>query len=299
MGKTQFYQANNLKKFVPRCKMKLALSFLFSVLLAFMNESALAAYSFSRHPNTEQGWQSLPPYCKVKVLQIEAEYVMWIQTLGPAVFGSIHHYCSGLHFMNNYYKSRTKEDKRFSLESSVGEITYSINKASGNEKILPTFYVNRGKALLLLGRSPEGIRDMMKALQLNPQTTEAYVALARYFSEAHMKDKALEFVTDGLRYLPNSRALRRIYDEMGGAQPYPEPYEKKEVSNPQASENPAQTGAELSAVTQVPAGDSPTTLNDNQAEKELVPNNPSSSTPIGSPTNPWCRFCTDSDSKPQ
>ncbi|CAG0991755.1 hypothetical protein ANAEL_02339 [Anaerolineales bacterium] len=298
MGKTQLAQVNNFKKFAPRCKIKLVLGFLFSVLLAFMNENVMAAYSFSRHPTTEQGWQSLPPYCKVKVLQIEAEYVTWANALGP-VFGHIHHYCAGLNFMNNYYKSSTKEDKRFSLESAVSEITYMINQTGDDEKMRPKFFVDRGKALLLLGRTSEGVRDMMKAIQLNPQTTEAYVALARYFSEAHMKDKALEFATDGLRYLPSSKALRRIYDENGGTQPYPDPYEKKEVPNPQANEDPVQAGAELPAMTQAPAGDSSTPASDNQTAKDQAPNNPSSDTPIGTPTNPWCRFCTDSDSKPQ
>ena len=293
----QLSQLSSLKKLAPCHPMKLIFGLFFSFFLVFLNEDALAEYSFSRHPTTEQGWKSLPPYCKVKVLNIQAEVPTWHSALGP-VFIHIHHYCAGLNFMNNYYKSRTKEDKKFSLESVVGEVSYMIDKTDDDEKMRPTFYVARGKALLLLGRTPEGINDMMKAIRLNPQTTEAYIALVRHFNDVHLKEDALRFATDGLRYLPNSKALQRIYDEIGGKRPYPEPHEKKEETSPQASENSAQVEADLSAISNAPTG-APNDPEDSQAAKEPLPDNSSGSTAIGTPSNPWCRFCTDSDIKPK
>jgi len=243
---------------------------------------------------TAQELNSLPPYCRAKFERQHEE--VWKQTLGHD-YMHIHHYCAGLNFLNRYY--RNHDNAQFKLGRVVGEMGYMIDKSSPSFSLLPDIYLTRGKAFMLLKRTQEGTADIFKALELNPKLLHAYLALIDFYRGLNVRDKALDYAVEGLRHLPDSKYLQKIYDDLGGIQPYPEPYEKKEASNPQASENPAQTGAEFPAVTQVPAGDSPTPPNGNQTAKDQAANNPSRSTPIGSPTNPWCRFCTDSDSKPQ
>jgi tetratricopeptide (TPR) repeat protein len=239
---------------------------------------------------TAQELNSLPPFCRTKFEnQGSAADKAWTQTLGGA-YMHVHHYCAGLNFLNRYY--RNPDNAQYKLGKVVGEMGYMIDKTPAGSKLLPNIYLTSGKALMLLKRSQEGMTYIHKALELDPKSLPAYLAVIEYYRGLNFRNKALDYATDGLRYLPNSKALQRIYGEMGGAQPYPESYEKKEAPNPQANKNSAQAEAELPAATQVPAGDSPPP-NNNQSVKEPVPNNPSSSTTIGSPTNPWCRFCTD------
>ncbi|MCE9550665.1 MAG: hypothetical protein K8R50_06630 [Betaproteobacteria bacterium] len=234
---------------------------------------------------------SLPPFCRTKFEnQGSAAEKAWSQTLGGA-YGHVHHYCAGLNFLNRYY--RDPSNAKYKLGKVVGEMGYMTDKTPAGSILLPDIYLTSGKALILLKRPQEGMTAILKALELNPKSLQAHLAIIEYYRGLNVKNKALDYARDGLRYLPNSKALQRIYGEMGGTQPYPDPYEKKEAPSPQASKISAQAEAELPAVTQVPAGDSPAPSNNNQSVKEPVPNNPSGSTPIGSPTNPWCRFCTE------
>jgi len=296
MDHRQFDQSHGRKAIRSRRHLKLMGSFFLLLLPLFLNERAMAAYPFPYIPDTEAAWQALPPYCKARILHKEAEYAHWNSVLENSIFGSVHHYCAGLNYFNNYYKSVTPQDKHYSLTRAIDEISYSIRHAKGTERILPEFYVNRGKAFFLLGQMKEGTDDMEKAIELNPRTGAAYIALARSYGDMHEKDQALQFATEGLRYLPDSKSLKRIYDEMGGKQPYPKPYEKEEAPITQADENSTDNSthseAGLSTEPQAPAGNSPESPNDNQAVKEQTPIiSPSDSSPIGSPTNPWCRFC--------
>lgn len=240
---------------------------------------------------TPQEMNSLPPFCKTKFQNTDtAADKIWAQALGGA-YGHSHHYCAGLNFLNRYYQN--PDNAQYKLGKVVGEMSYMIDKTPAGSNLLPSVYFTSGKALMLLKRSQEGIAHLLKALELNPKLLPAYLAVIEYYRGLNIRNKALDYATDGLRYLPNSKALQRIYSEMGGKQPYPEPYEKKEAPNLQASTNPAPVGAELPAMNQAPAGDSPAPTNNNHPVKEPESPIPLNSTPAGSPTNPWCRFCTE------
>lgn len=231
---------------------------------------------------TDNELASLPNYCTARLKTSSlAEYNMWLQTLGKG-FNHTHHYCFGLNDLNRYYQSRTARDKKFHLKNAEGNFTYMVTHAEETYSLMPEVYLNRGITFSLMKRDAEAVSDMNKALELNPNLVKAYNYLADYYAGIKLKDKALLIITDGLRHNPNITSLQRRYRELGGKLPYPEPVKPApaETAQPAMPESvPSPVQAEMvdkpAPATVAPAPDTP------------------SESKIGSPKNPYCRFCPD------
>jgi tetratricopeptide (TPR) repeat protein len=235
----------------------------------------------------------------MKKAQNSPDFQSWRQTLGPD-FDHIHHYCVALNFVNRSYRARRPEDKRFNLTSAINNFSYVVTHAKQTFSLMPEVYLNRGLAYSLSRQEGLAVKDLEKALELDPKSAKAYVGLSDYFVEHKQKAKALELVTEGLKHAPNNKALMRRYDELGGKKPYPEPYVRAEPvaaepgqgetreEPPEASassgETPAKAKETLKKV--APAGD---------ALPAKAPVADSSVPTEGARRNPWCRFCPDED----
>ena len=160
---------------------------------------------------------------------------------------------------------------------------------------MPEVYLNRGLVYSLMGDNGKAILDVNKALELNPKLVKAYALASDTYIKLNQKSEALAVVTDGLRQVPDSSVLQRLYKERGGKLPYPEPLVRPAevpVAPPQAARDGETTEAKKSqdAVQLAPASPAPEAAGDGGGRAE----GPPPATPkIGSPTNPWCRFCPD------
>lgn len=266
--------------------------FLFSYLLII----SLAVPVFA----TELDWpkdselSSLPQYCQAK-LRNTSDVAAWSVKLGPGGYGHAHHYCNGLNKINRYYKATSQYDQRFYLGEAVGEFGYMINQAAPTFSLMPEVYLNRGFALSKLHKEGEAMKDFQKAIELNPRLPKAYTMMADVYVKINLKGKALETITEGLRNQPSSKMLQRRYVELGGKEPFPEPYEKATSNAPSSTEKAEKA---LPAQSKKDADNTAKSTSDNtEPQPHTQQNQPEQ--PIGMPGNPWCRFCTDSDSKPQ
>lgn len=226
---------------------------------------------------------SLPPFCKAKLNPDSSggEYKMWANTLGKD-FEHTHHYCVGINFINRYYRSRSPQDKRFNLNNALGNLNYMVNHASPNYSLMPDVYLNRGLVYSLQKQHGRAIADLQKAIELNPRQAKAYNVLADYYVSMKMQTKALETVTQGLRHSPDTTSLQRRYGELGGKLPYPEPVLP-------AKAEPPPTGAAIESASEAPAE---ITLEPSEVDAVSVPK-PTEQPKIGTPKNPYCRFCPD------
>lgn len=226
---------------------------------------------------------SLPPYCKVKMKSNPGspDYKNWESTLGKD-FMHTHHYCAGLNFLNRYYRSRNIGDKRYNLKNAVDNFNYMVNHASPDYSLMPEVYLNRGLAFSLMQQPGAAMTDLNKAIELNPGQPRAYNVLADYYVKSRQKGKALETVTEGLRHNPGTRSLQRRYTELGGKLPYPAP---AVAAAPPASE-PIVKPDTAAAGEPMPASDTAQTPTP-AAEAPVTP------PPIGTPKNPYCRFCVE------
>ena len=232
---------------------------------------------------TDAEFANLPPFCRanMKSGQGSPDYQMWQNTLGKD-FGHTHHYCTGLNSINRYYRSRNAMDKGFHLNNAAGDMSYMITHASPDYSLMPDVYLNRGLVYSLMKQHGKAVADMNKAIELDPRQVKAYNVLADYYSSTNQKNKALETVTEGLRHNPETKSLQRRYTELGGKLPYPDPIQPTPVDAAQAVVSPEKTEAPSA---------SEKTANDAPASAPVEPAEPVPQSKIGTPKNPYCRFC--------
>lgn len=265
-----------------------------------LQATAEVSVGYQTYP-TDQEIATLPPLCKVKLRsdQKSPEFQTMMETYGPDFIHS-HHYCTGLNFINRYYGARTLQDKRFDLASAYDNFSYMVAHAKPEFSLMPDVYLHRGLVLSLMSRDVEAIKDLQKALSLNPKTSKAYLTLANIYVKLKQESQALTIVTEGLRQAPRSKALQRRYDELGGKKPYPEPYTPPEtkpemVQEPPKTPDDPMTPAAIRAKRESDVQGSTTST---EVSPVAAPTTTPEPAKIGTSRNPWCRFCAEEDPAP-
>jgi tetratricopeptide (TPR) repeat protein len=236
---------------------------------------------------------ALPPFCQARLKHTPGQYDYWQKTLGDEFIWS-NHYCDGLGYLNRSYGARSQMERNQMLGTAIIGINYLLPHVKPTSILLPDIYFNRGLAHSLQGNNGAAIGDLKKALELNPKLVRAYTLSSNIHVKLKQKKEALSVVEAGLRHVPDSSALQRLYKERGGKLPYPEPIaDAAEVMAPPAEtsqENGVSKteGQSRNGVQQAPDGATPAAAESGVADIQ-APAAPK----IGSPTNPWCRFCPD------
>jgi len=203
---------------------------------------------------------------------------------------SLHHYCRGKAAEIRYFKERDPVMKKRLLEEMVGEYVFMIGHPQYLPKNWPymkVMHLELGKARMLEKNPAQAIRSFEQALSLDPAYDKAHIAYSDALTDMGQKAKALLQVTEGLRHNPDSRAIQRRYEELGGKSPFPEPYKKAEPEiGKAAAEVPVADADKASdavpAVIQAEPAPEPTT-----PPATAVP--PAGASEKGN--NPYCRFC--------
>lgn len=260
----------------------------------------MSAYTYALEPWTPSDAEmaSLPVFCKAKMKSgpNSPEYKMWAQNLGSD-FSHTHHYCAGLNFLNRSYRAISSQDKLFNLQNAVNNFDYMVTHAAPTYSLMPDIYLNRGMTYFSMNQDAKAVNDLNKALEINPKTTRAYIVLADYYIRTKRQKEALQILTEGLRHNPEARGLQQRYDKLGGKKPYPEPYAATET----APEAKADNNKPIEATSPIPGTPAPAQQASEKVDSKKVSGSPAESgankttapppPAIGSPTNPYCRFC--------
>jgi len=197
----------------------------------------------------------------------------------------MHHYCSGLRFLNRAYSAMgNKPDMNYKLGVAINNFNYVLSHTKEDYVMRGEVHVDKARALKLLGKKAEAVAEFNKALRYEIGSPDVYQALSDHYLEVNNKAKALEMATEGMRRYPDSRGLKRRYTESGGKLPYPEPIEPTLAVEAEAAKPEEPPAAPTPGSVEPTA--SPTTA-------PPAPVEPISEPTIGSPTNPYCRFCPD------
>lgn len=223
---------------------------------------------------------ALPPYCAARFNEGSDAFRTWRSNMGGD-FSHVHHYCAGLNFLNRARGSFTS-GRNGGLGAAVREFDYVLTHASPGFYLRAEILMNRGVALSLMKRDGEAVGNLLEAIRLDARQPRAYMTLADLYDKQKNRGKALETVSEGLRQNPGTKSLQRRYTELGGRLPYPEavaavPAEAEAA--PPAAASPANAQPAASG----PADPAPAP----PAPEPIV------QPKIGSPTNPYCRFCPD------
>jgi tetratricopeptide (TPR) repeat protein len=234
----------------------------------------------------------LPPYChaRMKTPWGSPESNAWRERIGENYL-DFFHYCHGLNFVNRYWGARSAKERGYYLTQAEAEFNYMVNAEKPDFTMRADLYANRGEVLRLMGKTGEALRDFNTAISADPKQARVYLQLADVYLGAKERAKALEVIAQGLRYNPDSKALRRRYLELGGKEPFPEPVpgaraepaavKPAEAAQPEPKTEPATQKSNVNGVEAVP----PQNATGEAAAK------PDAAAPIGNRKNPYCRFC--------
>lgn len=206
---------------------------------------------------------------------------------------SLHHYCYAELSMTRYYNARDAKEKKRHLLSAYGDYTFITSHPEylpKNWPFLPKMYAKLADAAAKMGHDQESIRAFLKAIEIDPRYELAYTGLSDLMVTKGSKAKALEFVKEGLRHNPDSKRLMRRYHELGGKRPYPTPHPVAE--GPKVKIAPSENG-QTATQTAAPSHPAQNTLQEGDMPSEPLSQEPSAadSQTLGSPDNPYCRFC--------
>lgn len=208
-----------------------------------------------------------------------------------AIYGQdwihMHHFCAGMNYINRSYRSASRPEKENNLRNAVRELDYTVKNSRPDTKLFAEILMTRGQALQGLQRTPEASRDLEKAIAIDPKLRRAYGVLADSYVALKQNDKALKVISEGIRHNPDATSLKRRYDELGGTKPYPPAYV---ADTPEPLPPPAESGAAGSQADSAAARETGA-IEGQPAAEAHPPAAPVVVPPIGSPTNPYCRFC--------
>ncbi len=204
------------------------------------------------------------------------------------------HECDCVRFINRAMRSMKDEAEfKYNLGEAIGGCNYNLTHSPGSPWNANAYY-QIGLAQHLLKKPVEAVTAFNNAIRLNPRYEQGYSELANVLMSMKSKENALKTVSEGLRWLPDSKVLQRKYKRYGGILPYPPPHEQ--------AIPPAPTNAASVTGTEQPSG---TPSEQSAAAVPIIKASETPSRPdaalsavIGSPTNPWCRFCPDTPAAP-
>jgi tetratricopeptide (TPR) repeat protein len=194
----------------------------------------------------------------------------------------------GRTFLNRYYAASNRGDAASNLSSALAEFGYLVEHWYP-EYPAADIYLHRGIVLSLMKKNAEAIIDLTKALSYDSRSVRAYITLSDLFDNMKQRAKALEVVTEGLRYVPESKILKRRYEELGGKLPYPEPIAvqpKPEIS----ADNPKPKETDSGANAANPQAQTSNTSAQESAAGKITDKETSTE---GAPPKRWCRFCAE------
>lgn len=273
--------------------------FILAFTLQFQSFTANALEQFAV---TESELALMPAYCQAK--QGKDRNNRTINDHFRGIYGdqnwlNQHHYCDALKFIIRANRSLgNKAELRYNLEQAQHGIEHMLASEQTPDWILrPEAHVNLGKIslrMIRLGKGSEGkaVQNFQQAILIQPNYEPAYSALSDFFADKGLKQKALDVIEEGLKHSPDSKSLLRRFKALGGKTP-PAPLVVTQpaapveaINSPEKQEPPQLGGATNSSPSDVSASSSP-----EASQKQTTPSK------IGSPSNPWCRFCTDIEDK--
>lgn len=243
--------------------------------------------------------KSMPDYCQASAKGPQApEFQYWSDKLGKP-FSGFHHYCAGVNQMHRYQRLLKDPKRNYYLSRAVPEMNYVMDKLPPDFPLAGEMYLNRGLAKQLMKLNAAAMSDFQTALNHNPKLAQAYIGISEFHEKANQKQKALDLITKGLIEVPDSKALKRKYLQLGGKEPLPaaktEP-EKTELTNAELTKTEHITTTEQSE--SKISVDNTTSLKAVETAKNTAKESSNNNTDTKTNTknnadnkNPYCRFC--------
>jgi tetratricopeptide (TPR) repeat protein len=192
-----------------------------------------------------------------------------------------HHYCDAIRGLGDMYKSKNKQDLKFHYDFVLDNNDYVIGHVPPDHHLLPLIYLLNGKANYLMKSYSAAETNYLAASRLDPNYAPIYIALAYLYMDTKRTKDATKAVQAGLKLDATAKALRRMAGQLNiKLEPLP--------VTPEPASAADSTPPIASTVVAPPVTPAPI-----KPGSDAAPTARSELSVIGSPTNPWCRFCPD------
>lgn len=185
---------------------------------------------------TAQEKALLPPYCKHTQGVVGHENPQmpsagaknWVNAFGgqglTAHLWRMHHYCYALiHMMRGQRAGLTRMEYKEAWLGVIDEIDFTLQFMPPDFVLLPEMMLNRGRALMRLKKHEAAMNNFQQAIDLKADYWPPYLDIADYQVSTGDKAKAIEVLRQGLKNVPDAKALRLRLTELGVANPVPSP----------------------------------------------------------------------------
>ncbi len=168
---------------------------------------------------TPQELKVLPKYCQDKLANKNTSH--WTRVFGGN-WAHMRHYCGAVAWYSKALAAPLdatgRDGRAFFLTETIGNLNYSIKSATSRAAstpgaatwpLLPKAYYKRAKALEAQGQNSNAMQDYQRAINLKKNFALAYAAISDLFKKLGDIKNSKKYVEEGLKYSPNSKALKR------------------------------------------------------------------------------------------
>lgn len=168
---------------------------------------------------TKAEYELLPHYCQGQE-HVAAKYFKpdgnkWRNYLGEKDYSHIHHYCWGLVNLNRAYKAGiSSRERKHLFRYVIGDIMYSVDRASPEFALLPEMYTKIGEAYLGLQDDKNAEIAFRKAWEINPAYWPPYVWWSQRLLKQGKVREALAVAEEGKKNVPDSKSLNQLIKDI-------------------------------------------------------------------------------------
>ena len=155
----------------------------------------------------------------------------WKLVMGET-YKAMHHYCWALMKTNRAnFLAPNRQTRQAWLEVSIADFDYVIANAPRDFALLPEILTKKGENLIALGKSVQGLGELLRAIDLKSDYWPPYAQISDYYKANGDRQKAREFLEKGLSLVPDATALKRRLAELNTTKdvrkPLPQPAKEK------------------------------------------------------------------------
>ncbi len=186
------------------------IAYLQSITLLFvisLTEPILAA----PYPKTTSDFATLPGYCKIRYKRDKypVEYKKLRKRFGQE-WSHMHHYCKGLFYLNKgKFAMSDSEQRKSSFSTALDQFNYVQRYWKPNYILSPQVHVNKGKAMIGLGRINQALNEFKTAIKIKPKYSAPYIALSNFYLKIGDSKQAEAWLQKGIKMAPKSKNLKR------------------------------------------------------------------------------------------
>lgn len=182
---------------------------------------------------TELEFASWPQYCQARYVTVPpGSSSQWAQTypqqiinasrkqLGAATFERVHHYCNGLVWIARSRFEPDRKTKLFYLEQAKGEVIFTYTGLPRDSPMIAPTYITLAQICSERGESACALDNLQKAIEVRPDDSAPYSALAVFYRKQKKLNLAKETLLQGDKAMEGKSAeihynLGLIYLELG------------------------------------------------------------------------------------